>query len=58
MCVHNKPNYGYFYVKEFRIVKIQELNKLKPDPYDNNLLEPIETETESFLKFRTGTEEF
>ena len=37
---------------------IEKPNDLEPDPKAFILLESIETETECFLKLRTGTEEF
>ena len=37
---------------------IEKPNDLEPDPKAFILSESIETETECFLKFRTGTEEF
>ena len=56
MCA--KTRFWELLSKQVRTVRTEKPNHPKPEPYDRNLLEPIETGTESCLKFRTGTEEF
>ena len=62
--VAKKIESSYFYKtggsfrQKFRTVRTEEPNFQEPEPNSSLFVKPIGTGTESFLKFRTETEEF